>query len=288
MSGGNLRENSSDLFASLLVGKSGAAHKYAYGCGLIVTGTMTGASILAGKAALRCGIGLLVMACDARNQPIYQATLTEALSLRGRLKADFQSILDQKKPDHILIGQGFGRENDVALKTQVLELAHWTKQNKCTLILDADAISVFEDDQDIFLKALHKRCVLTPHEGEFSRVFGEVGGDRVASLHRALEVIEATIILKGENTLIGAAGRPTLINYKASPWLATGGTGDVLAGTILGLAGLAGHETHPQIAAGAAVWLHGSASLLKGPGLIATDLPELYPEILREFAGEAF
>lgn len=288
MSGGNLRENSSDLFASLLVGKSGSAHKYAYGCGLIVTGNMTGASILAGKAALRCGIGLLVLACDARNQPIYQATLTEAIASRGRLKADFQAILSDHNPDHILIGQGFGRENDVALKTQVLELAHWTKQNRKTLILDADAISVFEDDQEIFLKALHKRCVLTPHEGEFSRVFGPVGEDRVGALSRALEVTEATIILKGENTLIGAASRPTLINYKASPWLATGGTGDVLAGTVLGLAGLAGLDTHPQIPAAAAVWLHGSASLAKGPGLIASDLPEIYPDILREFSGEAF
>ena len=131
------------------------------------------------------------------------------------------------------------------------------------------------DDPGQLIDHLHKTCVLTPHEGEFTRIF-DIKGDKVARARKAAEMTESCVLLKGPDTVIAEPSGQAVINRSGTPYLATAGSGDVLAGLIGGLIvqGMASFD-----AACAAAWMHGKAAERFGPGLIAEDIPDLIPEI---------
>jgi hydroxyethylthiazole kinase-like uncharacterized protein yjeF len=251
-------------------------HKYARGHALILGGTeMTGAARLAARGAMRAGAGLATIACAPEAWPIYAA---EAGLLTARIDgpADFAALLADERKNALLVGPGAG----VSPATREIAQAAAASGRPC--VLDADAITVFRDAPEDLFGAIAGPCVLTPHEGEFGRLFSQAGGklDRARSAARQAG---AVVLLKGPDTVIAAPDGRAVINANAPPALATAGAGDVLAGLILGLLaqGMPGFE-----AATAGAWLHGAAAATFGPGLIAEDLPGRIPSVLRDLAAK--
>ena len=248
-------------------------HKYGRGHALLWGGAMaTGAARLAARAAARVGCGLVTVAVPAVVWPVYAASLLSIMVSPIGDSRDFDRVLDEPRLTALLIGPGAG----IDTRGQVLAMLATGRP----IVLDADVFTIFAGDPDVLFAAIRGPCVLTPHEGEFARIFA-VRGCRLERAREAAGTSGAVIILKGSDTVIAAPDGRATINANAPPSLATAGSGDVLAGLVLGLLaqGMPAFE-----AACAAVWLHGAAADRFGPGLIAEDLPDLLPPVLQEIA----
>jgi ADP-dependent NAD(P)H-hydrate dehydratase / NAD(P)H-hydrate epimerase len=250
-----------------------AANKYSRGHTVIVGGyPLTGASRLSAYAAARIGSGLTTLLVPEVAFSIYASALTSIMVKPfGDIETFNQSIKDSRISS-FLIGPGAGVNDDT--RVQALTLLDTNKP----VVLDADAITAFKNEVDLLTKHLHSNCVLTPHEGEFKRLFN-LTDDRILSAQQAAATCGAIIVLKGSETIIVAPDGRTVVSDNAPPTLATGGTGDVLAGMI---AGLIAQGMLAFDAACAAVWMHGEAAKLFGIGLIAEDLPPLLPQVLNK------
>ena len=249
-------------------------HKYRRGHATIAGGTaMTGAARLAARGARRVGAGMVTIAAPSVAWPLYAAgdpgNLVEVMDDH----AAWEQILGRKKRNAVLVGPGNG-VNQLTRQRVVSAL-----RSELAVVLDADALTVFEDQAADLFGWIKGPCVLTPHQGEFDRLFGIAGGDRLTRCRAATRHSGAIVVLKGADTVIAAPDGRILINDSAPPTLATAGSGDVLAGMITGLLaqGMAAFE-----AAGAAVWLHGRAAARFGPGLIAEDIADNLPAALAE------
>jgi NAD(P)H-hydrate epimerase len=185
---------------------------------------------------------------------------------------EFDRMLGDRRYSGLLIGPGAGV--DAATRRRVLAILATGKPT----VLDADALTSFQDDHDALDRAIVGPCVLTPHEGEFKRLF-DSNGDKLTRARAAARRCGAIVVLKGSDTVIVAPGGAAIINSNAPPSLATAGSGDVLSGMILGLLA---QGMDAFSAAAAAVWMHGAAAQMFGPGLIAEDLPDLLPRALRD------
>jgi hydroxyethylthiazole kinase-like uncharacterized protein yjeF len=248
-------------------------HKYTRGHALIAGGAaMTGAARLAARAAYRVGAGMVTVASPPAAVALYAAEMAGLLVTPTANAAEFVSLLEDERKNAVLVGPGCG----VGLTTREMALAALVGDRAA--VLDADALTVFQDDPSALMAALAgRRCVLTPHDSEFRRLFRHVG-DRLARARAAAADCGAVVLLKGPDSVIAAPDGRAAINANAPATLATAGAGDVLAGLVLGLMaqGMA-----PFLAASAAAWLHGEAAAAFGPGLIAGDLPEMLPGVLR-------
>ncbi len=247
-------------------------HKYSRGHAIVVGGAQTtGAARLAGRAAYRMGAGLVTIASDPAAIPIYAADRASFLTAPLPDETAFAALLADERRNAVLLGPG----NGVNLTTRLRVRAALGARKRC--VLDADAISVFADEPDDLFRAIRGPCVLTPHEGEFARLF-DVSGDKLARARAAAKRSGAVVLLKGPDTVIAAPDGRAIINDNAPPELATAGAGDVLAGMVLGLLA---QGMDPFLAAAAAAWIHGAAAARFGPGLMAEDLPEQIPAVLR-------
>ena len=268
------------------------SHKGNYGHVLLIGGAKSyaGAIAMAARAAVRSGAGLVTVLAPESIVPIVAAACLESMvvggreTVKGSLSAEvwpeWRNRIDDF--DAVLIGPGLTRHDEsLALVRRVIR--------ECTvpLVLDADAISVLEGQPEWVEKA-HCPVVMTPHPGELSRLFSEdiekVQKDRWGVALAASKFTRATVILKGAGTVVAQDGKPLAINMTGNPGMATGGTGDVLAGL---LTGLLGHGLAPYDAARAAVYLHGRAGDMAAwrktqAGIVAGDVIEEIPFVFRD------
>ena len=262
--------------------KSAGQHKYDHGHALVLCGPpgQGGAARLAARAALRVGAGLVTLGCPCAAVPENAARL-DAIMLRAIEGAeDLDHLLADHRISALCLGPGLGldasRADLVAAALRALR----------PLVLDADALTHLARDPGL-AAGLHGGCVLTPHSGEFARLFPGLGGRsgleaRVAACRDAAARSGAVVLLKGAETLVATPEGEVAVHRatggRAAPWLATAGSGDVLAGLI---AGLLARGLPPAEAAATAAWLHVEAARLAGPGLVAEDLPETLPAVFR-------
>ncbi len=248
-------------------------HKYSRGHAVIAGGAeMTGAARLAAQGAMRAGAGIVTLISPPELKPHYMAALPNVVVRAAKDLQEFEALIGQERVGALLIGPGYG----VGLETRARALAVLKTRKPC--VLDADALSSFEDALPLLKHSLHENAVLTPHDGEYDRLFGKRDGSRLERARWAARESGAVVLLKGYDTVIARPDGRAVINSNAPANLATAGAGDVLAGMIAGLLaqGMPAFE-----AACAATWLHGAAATAFGPGLIAGDLPEMLPKVLR-------
>jgi hydroxyethylthiazole kinase-like uncharacterized protein yjeF len=251
------------------------SHKYTRGHALVTGGEMmTGAARLAAKSALRTGAGLVTLAAPETAFPVYAVALTGVIVHPVAGLDDFQTLLADKRRNAVLIGPGAG----VGAGTRDKTLAILEAEKRA--VLDADALTSFAADPGTLFSAIRSPCVMTPHEGEFARLFDPTGS-KPERARRAAKESGAVIVLKGADSVIAAPDGRVAINANAPPELATAGSGDVLAGIVLGLLA---QGVEPFAAAAAAVWMHGDAARRVGPGLVSEDLVEALPPVLRDLA----
>ncbi len=267
---GQASMNAPAAWAAALPTLSAEAHKFRRGHLTVFSGsaTATGAARLSAEAGLRSGAGLAVLASPADALNANAAHTTAVMVNQVEDEADLADYLSDERRTTFVLGPGFG----VSKKTRTFALALRNRR----LVLDADGITAFRDEPHALFEAFgtgETRLVLTPHEGEFARLFPDVAADdalskidmTIAAARRA----NAAVVYKGADTVIAAPDGWALVNENAPAWLATAGSGDVLAGIIGGLLaqGMPAFE-----AAAAGVWLHGEAGARLGEGLTADDL----------------
>lgn len=251
-----------------------ATHKHTRGRLGVVAGrsTQTGAARLAARAGLRVGTGTVRVLCLPEAAPVLAAAL-EAVMLQPF--EDPEELREAAQPlDAIVIGPaaGLGRATEDNLQALA--------RTGAVLVADADALSLFAGRAEDLFAVLDRDDIMTPHEGEFERLFpGLLSQGREAAAAEAARRAGAVVVLKGARTLVAAPDGRLRVNPNGSPWLATAGTGDVLAGMI---GGLAAQRMDSFDAASAAVWMHAEAARGFGPGLIAEDLPDRLPPVLAE------
>ena len=268
----NAFENDPCLWIGHLPRPQDGGNKYSRGHALISGGyPMTGAARMSARAAARAGAGLTTIAVSPVALPVYAAALVSIMVQPLAVPEDFECLLDDSHYKAFLIGPGAGTGEET--RTRVLAMLETGRPT----VLDADALTTFADDPPTLDQAITGPCVLTPHDGEFHRLF-DPSGDKLTRTRVAARRSGAIIILKGSDTVITSPDGRSVINSNAPPTLATAGAGDVLSGIVLGLLA---QGMEPFLAASAAVWLHGAAATEFGPGLIAEDLPDLLPIIFR-------
>lgn len=257
-------------------------HKYSRGQCLIRGGPLhrTGAAKLAAIAAARAGCGLTKVACDTPSLPVYAATFLSVMTEPVATVAQFHALCANDKLNAILVGPGNGLDDG----TRGCVLAALESGKNC--VLDADALTAFAHDAKALLSATHHNTILTPHEGEFARLFPDIAASNETKPQRAVQAASRAgciIVLKGSDTVIAAPDGRCVINANAPPTLATAGTGDVLAGIITGLLA---QSVPPFYAACAGVWLHGAAATHIGTGLMAEDLLTMIPHTIQTLSQE--
>jgi ADP-dependent NAD(P)H-hydrate dehydratase / NAD(P)H-hydrate epimerase len=273
-------------------------HKYDRGHALVLSGSLahTGAARLAARGALRIGAGLVTVATPKDALAAHAAALTAIMTRVCDTTEDLVELLADRRKNAVIMGPGMG----VGAKTRAMVLATLqsgaeSAKPQRAVVLDADALTSFAGESMRLAEAVKsstKPVVLTPHDGEFAQLFAAKEGElrdhpaiaqlasasKLARARAGAALMGAVLVLKGEDTIVADPQGRAAIGHGAPPWLATAGSGDVLAGMIGGLLA----QSMPAFeAACAAVWLHAAAAREFGPGLISEDIPECLPPVLR-------
>ena len=265
-------------------------HKYVHGHTLIVSGPAGrgGAARLAARGALRVGAGLVTVACENSALGEHAAQLNAIMTRGFDRHGDFEQILADVRINSLCAGPALGLHTGARRLVSAL-----LRSDRC-LVLDADALTMWGDTPCSLMRRLHPKVVLTPHLGEFSRLFPDISEkharipetwpaySRIDAAREAAGRAGCTVVLKGADTVIATPGKVPWLNAatgsRSVPWLATAGSGDVLAGMI---AGLLGRGLEPHQAAASAVYLHTEAARQFGPGLVSEDIAEELPPLFR-------
>lgn len=253
-------------------------HKYGRGHCVVVSGDAlhTGAARLAARSAARVGAGLVTLAGQRDALLMHAAHVTAIMLAEAEDGGGLGKLLKDARKNAVVIGPALGADAEAKAKVEA------ALQSGAACVIDADGLSAFADEPETLFGMIAARkdrpVVLTPHGGEFARLFGETKDGKLATAREAAKVAGATIVLKGRDTVIAAPDGWAALNANAPASLATAGSGDVLAGMIGGL--LAQGMSGPEAAA-AGVWLHGeAANCYEGRGLVADDLPDLIPQAI--------
>lgn len=285
------RANGPGLWGSAFPCPAEQGHKYGRGHTVVLSGEAvhTGAARLAARAALRAGSGLVTLASPGNALLVNAAQLTAVMLRRCDDPEGLRDLLSDPRFNAVALGPALGvgkRTRDIVAVARTAGRA---------LVLDADALTSFAGEVDAFpptpmdeADAAASWPVITPHEGEFRRLFegdeAVLGADSKLERARvAAARLRAVVVLKGPDTVIAAPDGRAAINENGTAYLATAGSGDVLTGII---AGLLAQRMPPFEAAAAGVWLHAEAGSRIGPGLIAEDLPEALPGVLRQLLAQ--
>lgn len=274
------------------LGKTAQTHKYSHGHALILSGGPghTGAARLAARGALRIGAGLVTLGVPPAAQMEVASQIT-AVMLKRVVDGDaLATVLEDDRLNALCLGPGMGVER----ARELVAVACNAAEPRPT-VLDADALTAFADDPGTLFGLLNDTCVLTPHAGEFARLFPDIAKDlnavptkgpaysKVDATREAAKRAGCVVLFKGPDTVIAAPDGRCSINSahyeRAAPWLATAGSGDVLAGFVTGLLA---RGLDPMQAAESAAWLHVECARIFGPALIAEDLPEQLPKVFAD------
>ena len=280
-----IRRLNHELVLSLLPDRNPWGHKGNFGKLLLLCGSRgyTGAAFFAAMGALRSGAGLVFLGVPESIYGIEAVKLNEPVifplpDAGGRLSADAVPEILTRFPqmDVVLVGPGLGQsEGTLAVVRAVLEKA------ECPVVVDADGINVLSAHRDL-LRGRKSPTILTPHDGEFARLGGVIGEDRMAVAAALAEELGCTVLLKGHETCI-TDGTDGYLNPTGNPGMAVGGSGDVLAGVITALLGAG---LPPLEAAACGAWLHGAAgdrcaAELGQYGMLPTDMLSALPRLMK-------
>jgi len=270
-------ENSPDLWVKYFPWKKPSSHKYSRGRVIVYGGQkeFTGATILSAQAALRTGTGSVKIACSKDTLPIYSVKFPSVLKTEINNILQLENFLKKEKITSFLIGPGSGSNNKIKEITKLI-----LKKVKY-VVLDADALTCFQDDLTTLYSLLDKNKIITPHLGEFHKIFPNIKKNlnNIDKALSAVKLIKSNIILKSPSTVIVSHNNRVVINDHSSSELAVIGSGDVLSGLVVSLVGQ--KKINPFLAGCAATWLHGDIAKNHGKGLIAEDIAEGIPNALK-------
>jgi len=270
-------ENHPELWIKDFPVPQAESHKYTRGHAVIYGGEKrTGAACLAAAAAQKIGAGAVTITSPQGSLPIYAGYRASIMVDECNSAEDLKAILRDERKNAVLIGPGAGVGD--ALRQAVEAILSFHKSG----VLDADVFSAYQGNPQSLFSKLSPRYVLTPHEGEFGRLFGLMDGDKLERALKAAKTSNAIVLLKGADTVIAAPDGSSVINTGAPPTLATAGSGDVLSGIITGLIA---QGMPPFMAACAGAWLHGQAAQMHGFGLTAEDIISHLSQTLNALCG---
>ncbi|MFN4025310.1 MAG: NAD(P)H-hydrate dehydratase [Hyphomonas sp.] len=275
-----LAENSPALWHGALPQPGFGVHKHQRGHLKVVSGGPwnTGAARLTARAGLRAGAGLVTMLCPPEAAAVHAAHLTAIMLSPFQTPADLAAYAARSTA--MVIGPAAGLTPATRANVEAL------LKTETRVLLDADALTVFAPDPDVLFALLRPGDIITPHDGEFARLFGDLmtrADNKVEAARAAAAKAGCVVLLKGADTVIAQADGNAVVNTHATRWLATAGSGDVLAGII---AGFMAQGVDTFLAAAIGSWLHGEAGRRVGAGLIAEDLEKMLPDILSALHGE--
>lgn len=251
------------------------SNKYTRGHAVIFGGyPITGAARLAARACARTGTGLTTIAVTPRALEIYAKHLESIMVRLISSTGNAVKLVNEKTVTGVLIGPGYGLGRKTRGKvTAILE-------TKKPTVLDADALSAFARNPSKLFTQISGPCVITPHEGEFERLFS-ITGSRIDRARASAKLSNSVVVLKGSETVIASPGGEVIINPPATAYLATAGSGDVLAGIIVSLLA---QGMSPFLASAAGVWIHSQIGALLGKSMIAEDMPNTIITVLNKLA----